>query len=155
MDDAKSASTMDAPRQKLMKDKATVVATTTFVVGKDLGLEDSIAWENLYSTIISMPRTTALKSRALEIAAVLRSRGYQAWLVGGCVRDLVLGREPKDFDIATDAVPAQLIGIFPHAELVGAQFGVILIDGVEVATFRTDHVYLDGRHPEKVVFESD
>ena len=146
---------MDAPRQKLMKDNATVVATTTFVVGKDLGLEDSITWGNLYSTIISMSRTTALKNRALEIAAVLRSKGYQSWLVGGCVRDLMLGREPKDFDIATDAIPEQLIELFPRAELVGAQFGVILIDGVEVATFRSDHVYLDGRHPEKVVFEKD
>jgi poly(A) polymerase len=146
---------MDAPRQKLMKDKATVVATTTLVVGKDLGLEDSITWENLYSTIISMPRTTALKNRAIEIAALLRSKGYQSWLVGGSVRDLILGREPKDFDIATDAIPAQLLDLFPRGELVGAQFGVILIDGVEVATFRSDHVYLDGRHPEKVVFEKD
>jgi poly(A) polymerase len=146
---------MEAPRQKLIKDKATVVATTTFVVAKDLGVGDSITWENLYSTIISMARTSAFKSRALEIAALLRSKGYQSWLVGGCVRDLVLGREPKDFDIATDAIPAELIEIFPRAELVGAQFGVILIDGVEVATFRSDHVYLDGRHPEKVVFESD
>ncbi len=78
-----------------------------------------------------------------------------AWLVGGCVRDLVLGREPKDYDIATDATPDQLLRIFPKAQLVGAQFGVILVEGVEVATFRSDHSYQDGRHPSAVSFEKD
>jgi len=78
-----------------------------------------------------------------------------AWLVGGCVRDLVLGCEPKDYDIATDATPGALLQIFPRAQLVGAQFGVILVDGVEVATFRSDHSYQDGRHPGQVVFEKD
>ncbi len=102
-----------------------------------------------------MPHTTSLRDRALAIAAALHHSGYQAWLVGGCVRDLVLGREPKDYDIATDAVPSQVIGMFPRAELVGAQFGVVLVDGVEVATFRSDHAYQDGRHPESVVFEKD
>jgi tRNA nucleotidyltransferase/poly(A) polymerase len=102
-----------------------------------------------------MPRITSLGERALEIAAALHSNGYQAWLVGGCVRDLVLGREPKDYDIATDAVPGQVIELFPGAVLVGAQFGVVLVDGVEVATFRSDHAYNDGRHPERVVFEKD
>src|ERR1039457_4656961 len=102
-----------------------------------------------------MPRTTSPGERALEIAAALHNSGYQAWLVGGCVRDLVLGREPKDYDIATDAVPAQVIELFPGASLVGAQFGVVLVDGVEIATFRSDHVYQDGRHPESVVFEKD
>jgi tRNA nucleotidyltransferase/poly(A) polymerase len=102
-----------------------------------------------------MPRITSLGERALEIAAALHSNGYQAWLVGGCVRDLVLGREPKDYDIATDAVPSQVIELFPGAVLVGAQFGVVLVDGVEVATFRSDHAYHDGRHPERVVFEKD
>lgn len=102
-----------------------------------------------------MSRSTGLRSRALEIAAKLRSSGYEAWLVGGCVRDLVLGREPKDFDISTDAVPDAVLSLFPRAELVGAQFGVALIDGVEVATFRSDHAYQDGRHPGSVVFERD
>src|SRR5258708_18216270 len=110
---------------------------------------------NIYSTIRVMPHTTSLRDRALAIAAALHHSGYQAWLVGGCVRDLVLGREPKDYDIATDAVPSQVIGMFPRAELVGAQFGVVLVDGVEVATFRSDHAYQDGRHPESVVFEKD
>ena len=92
---------------------------------------------------------------ALNIAQTLRSRGFQAWLVGGCVRDLVLGREPKDYDISTDATPAQLVEIFPKAQLVGAQFGVVLVDGVEVATFRSDYTYRDGRHPDHVRFETD
>ena len=102
-----------------------------------------------------MPHSTPLAEQALKIAAVLHHNGYQAWLVGGCVRDLVLGREPKDYDIATDAVPAKVIELFPGAQFVGAQFGVVLVDGVEVATFRSDHAYVDGRHPESVVFEKD
>lgn len=85
----------------------------------------------------------------------MRSRGYQAYLVGGCVRDLLLGRDPKDYDLATDAPPAQVIELFPGANLVGAHFGVVLVGDVEVATFRTDHSYLDGRRPEGVTFESD
>ena len=92
---------------------------------------------------------------AVRIAGELRARGFQAWLVGGCVRDLVLEREPTDYDIATDAKPNQLLEIFPRAQLVGAQFGVVLVDGVEVATFRSDHSYEDGRHPVQVSFESD
>src|ERR1700737_3727249 len=94
-------------------------------------------------------------STAAQIAGRLRERGFQAWLVGGCVRDLILGREPKDYDISTDAIPDQLVQIFPKAQLVGAQFGVILVDGVEVATFRSDHSYDDGRRPAQVTFEKD
>jgi len=92
---------------------------------------------------------------AILIAKQLKVAGYQAWLVGGCVRDLVLGREPKDYDVSTDATPGQLLEIFPKAQLVGAQFGVILVNGVEVATFRSDHSYEDGRHPGRVTFETD
>jgi tRNA nucleotidyltransferase/poly(A) polymerase len=98
---------------------------------------------------------TSGRTRAAEIAYELRSRGFQAWLVGGCVRDLILGREPSDYDISTDAPPHQLQRLFPGAQLVGAQFGVVLVDGVEIATFRSDHAYADGRHPEHVVFETD
>lgn len=94
-------------------------------------------------------------STAIQIAARLREHGHQAWLVGGSVRDLVLGREPKDYDISTDARPDQLLEMFPRAQLVGAQFGVVLVDGVEVATFRSDHSYQDGRHPSEVTFETD
>ena len=92
---------------------------------------------------------------AQAIAAQLRQHGFQAWLVGGCVRDLVLHRNPEDYDLATDARPDQLLELFPKAQLVGAQFGVILSDGVEVATFRSDHSYDDGRHPVAVTFEHD
>ncbi len=95
------------------------------------------------------------RTRAIQIAKELASRGFQAWLVGGCVRDLILGRQPKDYDIATDAIPTRLLELFPHAQLVGAQFGVVLVDGVEVATFRSDHSYRDGRHPDQVMFETD
>ncbi len=95
------------------------------------------------------------RTRAVEIAYELRSHGFQAWLVGGCVRDLILGREPSDYDISTDAPPHELQRLFPRAQLVGAQFGVVLVDGIEIATFRSDHSYLDGRHPGHVVFETD
>lgn len=95
------------------------------------------------------------RAKAIQIANTLKALGHPAWLVGGCVRDLVLGREPKDYDIATDATPGRLLQIFPKAQLVGAQFGVILVDAVEVATFRSDHSYKDGRHPEHVTFETD
>ena len=101
-----------------------------------------------------MSRALSL-TRAVEIAADLRSRGFQAWLVGGCVRDLILGREPKDYDISTDARPEELLQLFPKAQLVGAQFGVVLVDGLEIATFRSDHSYTDGRHPGQVAFETD
>src|SRR5258708_32320706 len=94
-------------------------------------------------------------TQAIQIASELRARGFQAWLVGGCVRDLLLGREPKDYDISTEATPEQLVQIFPKAQLAGAQFGVLLVDGVEVATFRGDHSYDNGRRPVQVTFEAD
>ncbi len=91
--------------------------------------------------------------------AKLRGVGHQAYLVGGCVRDLLLGVKPKDFDVATDARPDRIMDLFPRSGRVGAHFGVVLVrdvfDQVEVATFRSDHDYLDGRHPEQVRFESD
>jgi tRNA nucleotidyltransferase/poly(A) polymerase len=100
-------------------------------------------------------RASLSQTGAIQIAANLRSHGFQAWLVGGCVRDLILGREPSDYDISTDARPEELLKLFPRAQLVGAQFGVVLVDGIEVATFRSDHSYTDGRHPGRVVFETD
>jgi len=88
----------------------------------------------------------------------LRSQGYQALLVGGCVRDLLLGNTPKDYDVATDARPEEITAIFPRSGLVGAQFGVVLVRSdeamVEVATFRSDLEYVDGRRPEGVHFET-
>ena len=93
---------------------------------------------------------------AEQICATLRSYGHQAYLVGGCVRDLVLGREPADYDVSTDARPERVQELFPHSLAVGAKFGVILVveDGVqvEVATFRSDIGYSDGRHPDRVVY---
>ena len=99
---------------------------------------------------------------ASRILAILHEAGHTAYLVGGCVRDLLLDRAPKDFDVATSARPDELLRLFPGSGLVGAHFGVVLVkeDGagtaaVEVATFRSDHVYRDGRRPEGVTFEMD
>jgi poly(A) polymerase len=93
---------------------------------------------------------------ANSICETLRRNGYRALLVGGCVRDLLLGREPADYDVTTDATPEQVMALFPESIAVGAQFGVILIprDGlkIEVATFRSDVGYSDGRHPDRVVY---
>lgn len=93
---------------------------------------------------------------AIAIVQELRSRGHEAYLVGGCVRDMVMGIEPADYDIATSAHPEQIIRIFPRTETVGAQFGVVLVIyhgyPFEVATFRSDVAYVDGRRPTGVVF---
>ena len=118
--------------------------------------------------------TAMLKDFAISIVQTLRQRGFQAYLVGGCVRDLLLGREPKDYDVATDATPEQVMNIFPETYAVGAQFGVVLVPAperdvasnvstessaksraVEVATFRSDIGYSDGRHPDEVRFSND
>ena len=99
-----------------------------------------------------------MNSRELahSVCATLRRGGRQALLVGGCVRDLLLGREPADYDVATDAPPSEVLNLFPGSLAVGAQFGVVLVqrDGaqVEVATFRSDIGYSDGRHPDRVVY---
>ncbi len=99
---------------------------------------------------------------AIEIIDGLHKRGHKAYLVGGCVRDRLLGHAPKDFDISTDARPDELLRYFPTGRLVGEQFGVILIPHpeapeahVEVATFRSEGLYQDGRRPENVRFETD
>jgi poly(A) polymerase len=93
---------------------------------------------------------------ANSICATLREHGYRALLVGGCVRDLLLEREPADYDVATNATPEQVLKLFPDGITVGAQFGVILVYRenlkVEVATFRSDVGYSDGRHPDRVEF---
>jgi poly(A) polymerase len=105
-----------------------------------------------------MPHTYCVTPRELanSICDVLQRKGYQALLAGGCVRDLLLGREPSDYDVATDASPEQVMALFSEGVGVGAQFGVVLIprDGnkVEVATFRSDVGYTDGRHPDRVEY---
>jgi putative nucleotidyltransferase with HDIG domain len=128
-----------------------------------------------------------LKKHAERIIRTLREHDHQAYLVGGCVRDLLLEREPDDYDVATDATADEVMRIFPEAYAVGAQFGVVLVplippegdvasnvstgldirrgvagyypqvlpghgDVVEVATFRSDIGYSDGRHPDEVRF---
>ena len=126
------------------------------------------------------------KQRAAEIVRSLRERGYQAYFAGGCVRDLLLGREPADYDVSTDATPRQVMQVFPQTFAVGEQFGVVLVPlqhddspttlpggatgapstssgqalarhsaVIEVATFRSDVGYSDGRHPDEVRFSKD
>jgi putative nucleotidyltransferase with HDIG domain len=129
------------------------------------------------------------KQFAISVVETLRGRGHQAYFVGGCVRDLLLGREPADYDVSTDATPDQVMRIFPETYAVGAQFGVVLVpipervradppegqnlddfsspladenppghyhkECVEVATFRSDVGYSDGRHPDEVRFSRD
>ena len=147
---------------------------------------------------------SAAQQHATNIVRALRERGYQAYFAGGCVRDLLLGREPADYDVATDATPQQVMQIFPRTFAVGEQFGVVLVPitanttedteehrggitsddesahgrvvpgttggssglrylfhapalkrSVEVATFRSDVGYSDGRHPDEVRFTND
>src|ERR1700721_3154165 len=131
---------------------------------------------------------TNAKQYAAALVATLRERRHQAYFAGGCVRDLLLGREPADYDVATDATPRQVMQIFPQTFAVGAQFGVALIpqppsdeainlaangpadvidqsdvispssthaNAIEVATFRSDIGYSDGRHPDEVRFTKD
>jgi poly(A) polymerase len=131
------------------------------------------------------------RSYAISIVETLRKHGHQAYLVGGCVRDLLLGRQPADYDVATDAIPEEVMRIFPDTYAVGVQFGVVLVpvpkrsspeddhpgktshkervfaegpfpvsghqhkSAVEVATFRSDLGYSDGRHPDQVRFSRD
>jgi poly(A) polymerase len=103
-------------------------------------------------------RKVTPRELANSICNALIREGYQAFLVGGCVRDLLLGREPADYDLSTDATPDRVMALFPESVAVGAQFGVIIVprqgDQVEVATFRSDIGSADGRHPERVVFTS-
>jgi len=86
----------------------------------------------------------------------LREAGFRAYWAGGCVRDLVMGHEPQDYDVATDARPEQVMKLFPKTVPVGVSFGVVKVlldnDEFEVATFRSDGRYLDGRHPVEVHF---
>ncbi|HET9219160.1 MAG TPA: CCA tRNA nucleotidyltransferase [Terriglobia bacterium] len=93
---------------------------------------------------------------AIEIIRQLRRKGHDAYLVGGCVRDMVMKIEPSDYDIATSAPPDEIMRIFPHTEPIGAQFGVVLVilrgHPFEVATFRSDEAYVDGRRPTAVSF---
>ena len=117
-----------------------------------------------------MPATTPQFEAALATLRTLREAGHEAYLAGGCVRDLLLGRNPEDYDVATSATPDVVLAMFPRTFAVGAHFGVVLVatpeDGdssaaaqpqsappyavTEVATFRSDGLYTDGRHPDEV-----
>jgi len=101
---------------------------------------------------------TQFHDAALAVVKRLREHGHTAYFAGGCVRDMLLGREPKDYDVATDAPPPRICELFRPTRKVGAQFGVVLVKHsrhwIEVATFRTDLSYTDGRHPDAVVFST-
>jgi tRNA nucleotidyltransferase/poly(A) polymerase len=105
------------------------------------------------------PAVNRAEAVARTIVAELRARGHVAWLVGGCVRDSLLGHPPKDYDVATDALPEEVLRIWPGSQQVGAKFGVVLVNRgsatVEVVTFRSEQAYQDGRHPGEVRFETD
>jgi len=96
------------------------------------------------------------RQAAIKIVKRLRSNGFDALLAGGCVRDMLLGRPAKDYDVATDAHPKDVMKLFKRTLKVGAKFGVVIVlvenRRVEVATFRTETGYVDGRHPGKVRF---
>lgn len=100
-----------------------------------------------------------LMDAARAIAGLLRQAGHQAWLVGGCVRDQLLGRPLSDIDLTTSATPAEVLRLFPGSSAVGAHFGVVLVKRgdcqIEVATYRSEGSYADGRHPGEVRFETD
>lgn len=95
---------------------------------------------------------------ATHLARLLTEAGHTAYFAGGCVRDKLLGHNPKDYDIATSATPAQVMKLFPGSNEVGAHFGVVIAKHgghhVEIATFRTDGSYKDGRRPETVTFST-
>lgn len=118
-----------------------------------------------------MPALSRQFEAALRILETLRAEGHQAYLAGGCVRDLLLGRDPVDYDVATSATPEIVLKLFPRTFAVGAHFGVVLVADetldeippqedapgaqprysvTEVATFRSDGAYTDGRRPDAV-----
>jgi len=99
------------------------------------------------------------RQAAERIITILHQAGHAALLAGGCVRDLLLGAEPKDYDVVTDARPDRVVELFKRTDQVGAKFGVVLVrmwgHQIEVATFRADGSYADGRHPDSVVFGNE
>jgi poly(A) polymerase len=115
-----------------------------------------------------MNLTSPKAQEAARIVETLRDNGFSAYLAGGCVRDVLLGREPADYDVATSATPRDVMELFPQTYAVGAQFGVVLVPvrnhdpagerdnyAIEVATYRSDGAYSDGRHPDDVRFSAE
>lgn len=100
----------------------------------------------------------AIPSSAEKILRILEENGYEAYVVGGCVRDSILGRRPDDWDITTSASPEQVKGLFRKTVDTGLQHGTVTVlmdkEGFEVTTYRVDGDYEDGRHPKEVMFTS-
>src|ERR1700722_13678626 len=121
------------------------------------GARKELAGLTHLSIVVGMADNAA-RDAAAEVVARLRAAGHQAYFVGGCVRDLLLGRAPKDFDVATSAPPDKVLTLFEKAFGVGAHFGVVLVSSgeitTEVATFRSDGAYSDGRRPDEVRFST-
>ena len=117
-----------------------------------------IFWDAVTMSRMKATELSPMEKTAREVAARLREEGHVACFAGGCVRDMVRGLAPKDYDIATNATPETVQKIFPRTHAVGAHFGVIIVleNGFqfEVATFRSDEAYIDGRHPTAVHFSS-
>lgn len=140
--------TVDVPKAK---DAATSVG---------VGAQDVFSRPSSASSGVTVKRTAppaTLRDGADQVAAVLREAGFQAYFAGGCVRDGLLGVEPKDFDITTDATPEQVAKLFRRTLMVGAAFGVVKVvlgkaRDYEVATFRADGDYSDGRRPDEVSY---
>ena len=100
-----------------------------------------------------------MKVSSIQIINTLKSQGFNALWAGGCVRDILLGIKPKDYDIVTDAKPEQVENIFDKTIPIGKQFGIIMVDfeghHFEIATFRKESDYKDGRRPSSVEFTDD
>jgi poly(A) polymerase len=100
----------------------------------------------------------SIKQNAIDIVKTLQGNGYKAYFAGGCVRDMIMGRESADYDIATNALPNDVVHLFEETIPVGVQFGVVIVvkegHNFEVATFRTEGSYSDGRHPDYVAFST-
>src|SRR5690606_24847079 len=98
----------------------------------------------------------AARRAARDVAAQLQRAGHIAWFAGGCVRDELLGLNPTDYDVATDATPDRIASLFKRTHSVGVQFGVMLVRDfgptIEVATFRSDGPYSDRRRPDEIRF---
>ena len=120
---------------------------------RQAGDEDGLLGQSVLMLTIDMPE------KVREILHTLRDAGYEAYIVGGCVRDALLGREPNDWDITTSALPMQVKALFPHTVDTGLQHGTVTVikgkEGFEVTTYRVDGVYEDGRHPKEVTFTPD
>lgn len=105
---------------------------------------------------IAVPPGPLVQQGAVEVVRRLQAVGHTAFWAGGCVRDIILGRVPKDYDVATDAVPDRVVALFDRAVAVGKCFGVVRVPvgdcWYDVATFRQDHAYTDGRHPTAISF---